>query len=60
MPGSCGSRGGSRPSLHAQRNTIERGFGRLKQWRGIAARHDKYALISLGGTLLAAIVRCGQ
>ena len=58
---SRGSRGGRPPNFdpacYAQRNTIERGFGRLKQWRGIASRYDKYALIFLGGTLLAAILQ---
>jgi len=29
---------------------------RLKQWRGIATRYDKYALTYLGGVTLAAIV----
>jgi len=56
-----GSRGGRPPKfdrdLYAQRNTIERGFGRLKQWRGIATRYDKYALTYLGGVLLAAILQ---
>ena len=44
----------STPMPHAQRNIIERGFGQLKQWRGIASRYDKYALTFLGGVLLAA------
>ncbi len=43
------------PACGAQRNTIERGFGRLKQWRGIATRYDKYALVFIGGVLLAEI-----
>ena len=59
-----GSKGGRPPSFdpacYAQRNTIERGFGRLKQWRGIASRYDKYALVFLGGTLLAAILQYRQ
>ena len=56
-----GSRGGRPPSFdparYAQRNTIERGFSRLKQWRGIASRYDKYALVFLGGALLAATLQ---
>ncbi|MBT2535802.1 IS5/IS1182 family transposase, partial [Arthrobacter sp. ISL-69] len=32
-----------------------RGFNRLKHWRGIATRYDKYATTFLGGVLLAAI-----
>lgn len=52
---------GGRPSdfdadLYKERNTIERGFGRLKQWRGIASRYDKYAITYLGGVILATIV----
>jgi len=35
---------------------LERGFGRFKQWRGIATRYDKYARTYLGGVLLAATV----
>jgi putative transposase len=44
------------PALYALRNTVERGFNRLKQWRGIATRYDKYALTYLGGVLLACAV----
>jgi putative transposase len=44
------------PKLYSNRNTVERGFSRLKQWRGIATRYDKYALAYLGGVTLAAIV----
>lgn len=55
-----GSAGGRPPSfdpdIYRERNTVERGFGRLKQWRGIATRYDKYALTYLGGVLLAATV----
>ena len=55
-----GSNGGRPPAfdaeLYGQRNTVERGFNRLKQWRGIATRYDKYALTYLGGATLAAIV----
>jgi putative transposase len=55
-----GSKGGRPPAfdelLYRLRNTVERGFGRLKQWRGIATRYDKYALTYLGGVTLAAII----
>lgn len=44
------------PALYGLRNTVERGFNRLKQWRGIATRYDKYALTYLGGVLLACAV----
>ena len=42
--------------LYRERNTVERGFNRLKQWRGIATRYDKYATTYFGGVLLAALV----
>jgi transposase len=55
-----GSAGGRPPAFDAeiyqQRNTIERAFNRLKQWRGVATRYDKYALTFLGGVLLASTI----
>lgn len=55
-----GSRGGRPPGFdkdtYVHRNTVERGFLRLKQWRGIATRYDKHALSYLGGLVLAATV----
>jgi hypothetical protein len=36
--------------------TVERGFNRLKQWRGVTTRYDKYALTYLAGVLLACTV----
>jgi len=55
-----GSRGGRPPAFDhdtfRHRNTVERGFNRIKQWRGVATRYDKYALTYLGGVTLAAIV----
>ncbi len=55
-----GSSGGRPPAfdtaIYKQRNTVERGFNRLKQWRGVAARYDKYALTFLGGVLLASSI----
>jgi transposase len=44
------------PELYRHRNTVERGFNRLKDWRGIATRYDKYALTYLGRVTLAAII----
>jgi putative transposase len=44
------------PALYKERNTVERGFDRLKHWRGIATRYDKYATTFLGRVLLAATV----
>jgi transposase len=57
---SKGSRGGRPPTFdperYKQRNTVERGFGRFKQWRAVATRYDKDARTYLGGVLLAAII----
>lgn len=57
---SKGSAGGRPPSFstqrYAHRNTVERGFNRLKQWRGIGTRYDKYAITYQGGVTLAAIL----
>lgn len=40
-----GSRGGRPPAFdpvaYRDRNNVERGFGRRKQWRGVATRYDK-------------------
>lgn len=55
-----GSRGGRPPGFDAhtykKRNTVERGYLRLKQWRGVATRYDKHARTFLGGVLLAATI----
>jgi len=55
-----GSRGGRPVNFDAhdykQRNVIERAFNRLKQWRGIATRYDKHALVYRGGVVLASIL----
>jgi transposase len=55
-----GSLGGRPPAfdteVYQDRNTVERGFGRLKQWRAIATRYDKYATTYLGGVLLARMI----
>lgn len=55
-----GSKGG-RPTgfdseIYRQRNTIERSFSRVKQWRGLATRYDKYAVTYLGGVLLGMVI----
>lgn len=43
-----GSQGGRPPGFdpdrYRQRNQVERGFGRRKQWRGLATRYDKLAV----------------
>lgn len=55
-----GSRGGRPVSYdledYKQRNIIERAFNRLKQWRGLATRYDKYAVVYRGGVVLASIL----
>ena len=56
-----GSAGGRPVSLDAEaykgRNVVERSFNTLKQWRGLATRYDKLAVIYRGGAVLAAILR---
>jgi transposase len=55
-----GSKGGRPPTFDAQayrgRNVVERTFGRLKGWRGIATRYDKHAHNYRAGIILGAIV----
>lgn len=51
---------GGRPPVfdrdaYKQRNTVERCINRLKQWRGIATRYEKTAMIFLAGLHLAGI-----
>ena len=43
-----------------QRNTVERCFNRLKQWRGVAMRSDKHAHNYEGGLLLASVILWGR
>lgn len=56
-------RAGGRPpafdaDLYKQRNVVERGFNRLKQWRGVATRYDKKARNYRAGIILAAVILC--
>ena len=55
-----GSRGGRPisydPVLYKNRNVVERSFAVLKQWRGLATRYDKHAVIYRGGAVLGAII----
>jgi putative transposase len=57
---SKGSAGGRPPDFdptrYRERNTVERGFNKFKQWRAVATRYDKYARTYAGGVLLAATV----
>jgi transposase len=54
-----GSRGGRPPGFDTEdyrgRNVIERGFSTTKQWRGLATRYDKLAIVYRGGAVLRAI-----
>ena len=38
------------------RNVVERFFNRMKNWRGLASRYDKHAVVYRGGVVLAAIL----
>jgi putative transposase len=53
-----GTRGGRPPKFdpkrYKQRNVVERGFGQLKQWRGLSERHDKLAINYAGAITLKA------
>lgn len=54
-----GSRGGRPPAFDAQayrdRNVVERSFNTVKQWRGLATRYDKLAIVYRGAAVLRAI-----
>ena len=41
---------------YARRNTVERGFCQLKQWRGLATRYDKHARNYTGAIHLSALL----
>lgn len=55
-----GSRGGRPvgldPADYRNRNVIERSYCHLKQWRGLATRYDKHAVIYRAAVLLNAVV----
>jgi len=54
-----GSAGGRPPAfdsvLYRDRNVVERNFNTVKQWRGLATRYDKLAIVYRGGAVLRAI-----
>lgn len=54
-----GSRGGRPVGFDAEkykgRNVVERSFGALKQWRGLATRYDKLRLTYRAGVVLSAV-----
>jgi len=43
------------PKLYRGRNVIERSFNDHKQWRGLATRYAKLAVVYRGGVVLRAI-----
>ena len=55
-----GSHGGRPVNFDARdyknRNVVERAFNHFKNWRGLATRYDKHALVYRGGVVLAAIM----
>lgn len=55
-----GSRGGRPPAFdsidYRQRNVIERRFCHLKQWRGLATRFDKLAIVYRAAAVLHAAI----
>nr|WP_244210766.1 transposase [Amycolatopsis kentuckyensis] len=55
-----GSRGGRPPAFDAVdyrgRNVVERQFNLLKQWRGLATRYDKLAIVYRSAVVLHAVV----
>ncbi|SMX98581.1 Transposase [Brevibacterium linens] len=55
-----GSRGGRPPKFDAikykGRNVIERGYARLKQWRGLATRYDKLAVVYRAAVVLNGVI----
>ncbi|KHL04276.1 transposase [Sinomonas humi] len=55
-----GSRGGRPPAFDAadyrNRNVVERRFCHLKQWRGLATRYDKLAIVYRAAVVLNATI----
>ncbi len=41
---------------YKNRNVVERAFNHVKNWRDVATRYDKHALVYRGGVVLAAIL----
>ncbi len=54
-----GARGGRPPAFDGEdykgRNVVERNFNDVKQWRGLATRYDKLAVVYRGAAVLRAI-----
>jgi len=55
-----GSAGGRPPTLdeirYKQRNLVERSYSLLKQWRGLATRYDKLAIVYRAAVVLSACI----
>jgi transposase len=55
-----GYRGGRPPAFdeirYKQRNLVERSFALLKQWRGLATRYDKLAIVYRAAVVLSACI----
>lgn len=55
-----GCRGGRPPAFdeirYKQRNLVERSFALLKQWRGLATRYDKLAIVYRAAAVLSACI----
>jgi transposase len=55
-----GSRGGRPPAFDAadysNRDVVERRFCHLKQWRGLATRYDKLAVVYRAAAVLNAVI----
>jgi transposase len=55
-----GAKGGRPPAFDAEsyklRNVVERSFNLLKQWRALATRYDKLAVVYRAAAVLAAII----
>jgi transposase len=55
--GSAGDRPVSYDAVaYRGRNVVERAFNQLKNWRGIATRYDKHAIVFRGAVVLASIL----
>ena len=59
-----GPRGGRPPGFdpadYRNRNVIERRFCHVKQWRGIATRYDKLAIVYRAAAVLHAVITWTQ
>lgn len=55
-----GSKGGRPPKFDAEkyrgRNVIERTYGRMKQWRGLATRYDKLSIVYRAAVILNGVI----